>query len=596
MTFDQPPEPLTRAQRNTVIGISVFVGLTRLLALSRTPWDWDEALFCMGVRSYDVPSHHPHPPGYPLFVLAGKIVRLIIHNDFRALQAVVLIAALALFPALFALARELRFPFAVAAGGAALYAFFPAVWYYGGTALSDIPSIVLVFISATLLLRGCRERRAYLLGALVLGISAGVRPQNLLIGCAPALIATWCAVRRRAWREIAAAIGIGASVVLASYAGAALASSSWHGYLAICAAQSRYVRQVDSFLNPGRPPLVALLRNYFVDPIRAGVRLDAALAAMTALGLLAAFRRASYLVIPAMFLPFQLFAWLMLDMENTSRYAIAYLPMYALFIALALLFPRPATHDPRPLLIAGLIVYLMIWMRPSLGEVRQTESPAAAAMRALLRFPPSQTIYAHGGMGPFVSLYLAGRPVVYIEKESDLPSDPAVARAPYVREGLTLSHDAQVFTRGRNSHLATFARKRYFEVSIVRVGDARVFQDGWYSEEGDGTHAWRWMSSRAVMLLPPAGPRARLTLRFAIPSEAVPAAPVVTLQLNGRVVVRTRIGEEQNEKSWDVDARGDTSNELVVTINRVVNPKREHLGDDARDLGLQLQMYGWETR
>ncbi len=129
-SFAEAPEPLTRTQRNIVIGIAVVVALTRIAALSRTLWDWDEALFCMGVREYDVPSHHPHPPGYPLFVAAAKLVRLVIHNDFRAVQAVVLIAACALFPALFALARELRFPFAVAAGGAALYAFFPNVWHY----------------------------------------------------------------------------------------------------------------------------------------------------------------------------------------------------------------------------------------------------------------------------------------------------------------------------------------------------------------------------------------------------------------------------------------------------------------------------------
>ena len=593
MIFAAPPPPLTRTQRIIVIGVSIFVVLTRIVALTRTPWEWDEALFSMGVREYDVPSHHPHPPGYPLFMLAAKFVHLFIHNEFRAVQAVTFLAACALFPALFALARELRFPFPVAAGGAALYAFFPGVWYYGGTALSDIPSIVLVLIAAALLLRGCSDRRAYLLGALVLGISAGVRPQNLLVGCAPALVATWCALRRRAWRDIAAAIGIGGAVVFASYAGAALASSSWRGYLEICSIQSRYVRQVDSYLNPHRPSLASLMPDFFVHATRAGARLDVILAVLAAIGLLVALRRPAYLVLVAIFLPFQIFAWFMLDIDNTARYATGYLPMYAILIALALHLLRRWHVDS--VLVAACVGYLILWMKPALAEVRKTESPSAAAMHALRRLPPSETIYAHAGMGPYVSDFLPDRPVVFINDEKDLPADPALADAPYVREGTTLSHDAQIFSRSRRSHLATFARHRYFEVSIMRVGDPRVFGSGWYGEEGDGTTAWRWMPSRAAMTLPPVGPHARLTLGFAIPSDLVPAAPTLTVALNGRVIDRARITKEENTKSWDVEARPNAPNDLVLTIEPVFNPSKVHKGDDPRDLGLQLFSYGWRA-
>ena len=135
MIFAQPLEPLSRTQRNVAMALGALVAVTRLLAVSRSMWDWDEALFTMGVRGYDVAQHHPHPPGYPLFIVAAKAVHLAVPDEFRAVQAVVVAAALALFPALFFLGRELRFPFAVAAGGAAICAFFPNVWYYGGTAL-----------------------------------------------------------------------------------------------------------------------------------------------------------------------------------------------------------------------------------------------------------------------------------------------------------------------------------------------------------------------------------------------------------------------------------------------------------------------------
>src|SRR6266498_3794574 len=62
--------------------LTVLVALTRFLALSKSIWDWDEALFCLALRDYNVVFHHPHPPGFPLFVGVAKLVRLVVRDDF----------------------------------------------------------------------------------------------------------------------------------------------------------------------------------------------------------------------------------------------------------------------------------------------------------------------------------------------------------------------------------------------------------------------------------------------------------------------------------------------------------------------------------
>ena len=49
---------------------SACVALTRIPALSRSLWDWDEALFCFAMQDYNVPAYRPHPPGFPLFLAA----------------------------------------------------------------------------------------------------------------------------------------------------------------------------------------------------------------------------------------------------------------------------------------------------------------------------------------------------------------------------------------------------------------------------------------------------------------------------------------------------------------------------------------------
>ena len=574
MIFAQPLEPLTRRQRNAAIAVGALVAATRLLAVSRSLWDWDEALFVLGVRGYDVAQHHPHPPGYPLFIAAAKLVHVIVADEFRALQAVVVLAAMALFPALFALARELRFPFPVAAGAAALCAFLPNVWYYGGTALSDIPSLVLVVTAAALLLRGCRDPRAYVLGAVVLGAAAGVRPQNLLVGAAPALIVTW--YRRKELRSIIAAITLGIVITTAAYTGAALASSSWRDYLDASAAQSRYIHDVDSFHNPARPPLRELARAVFVEPMHAG-RFDLVLAALAAIGFVLALRRPGALVAVAMFLPIQLFTWLMLDMSNFSRYSVAFLPMVALFIAAAFAAMRAWAAVPYALIAAQLIV----WTLPALNEVRRTDSPVVMAMNSVRS---AGVVYVQGGVAPFASALLPQQRLVFVEKESELP----MTGAPFLREGSTIAQGARVFRRSRQGHLATFVRKHFFEVAVVPAARAHVFGDGWYGQETDGELAWNWMKGRATMLLPPAGPRARLTLRFHVPASA----PTLMVMMNGtyRTVHCT---SPDMTVSWDFDANPSAPNELTLTIDPVFNPSREHAGGDARDLGLQLFAYDW---
>src|ERR1051326_8420178 len=209
------------------------IAITRFAALSDSMWDWDEALFCLGVRDYDVPAYRPHPPGFPLFIGAAKLLRRIAGSDFHALQWISLIAACSLFPLAYLLARELRFSKATSFLGALLFVFFPTVWFYGGTAFSDIPAIALSLAAALLLLRG-----SWAWGALFLGIAVGVRPQSLLLGCAPFLTFAWS--QRKEWKRIAAAIAVVTAIAATSYVGAALSSPSLEAYGASVAKQSRY--------------------------------------------------------------------------------------------------------------------------------------------------------------------------------------------------------------------------------------------------------------------------------------------------------------------------------------------------------------------
>src|SRR5207302_8925569 len=123
------------------------------------------------------------PPGFPLYLGTAKLLMLAGLDDFHALQTINMLAAVAVVPAMFFFCHELRMRFSVAISASLLLAFFPNVWFFGGTAFSDVPSMTLSIVVVALLLRG-----GWSSGSVLLGIAIGFRPQTLLIAAAPAVI------------------------------------------------------------------------------------------------------------------------------------------------------------------------------------------------------------------------------------------------------------------------------------------------------------------------------------------------------------------------------------------------------------------------
>src|SRR5437763_5576158 len=66
---------------------AIVVLVSRLLTMPKTFWENDEFLFAEAVRSFDPSRYHPHPPGYPLYVLLGKLFNAFLHDPFLSLVA-----------------------------------------------------------------------------------------------------------------------------------------------------------------------------------------------------------------------------------------------------------------------------------------------------------------------------------------------------------------------------------------------------------------------------------------------------------------------------------------------------------------------------
>ena len=552
---------MTRSQRLMLVVATIATAVTRWLALAKTPWDWDEMLFMLAMRNYDVAAHHPHPPGFPLWIFFADLVHALHVDEFHSLQALSFLASVAIVPAMFAFCRALRAPVGVALAAAAILAFFPNVWLFGGTALSDVPSMTLVVVALALLF----GEKTYVAGVVVLAIAAGIRPQNLLIGAVPLLLAS----RRQRRRDVVIAALAGIVIVGASY-GIAIAKTGWSAYRETVALHGQYIAKIDSFRSSLRPPLWRVFVDFFVRPYRMPA-INIAVTLFAAIGLVCGVvkRRAAVLLPLAAFGPFCLFAWLMLDHFSASRFSIGYAPLIALLVAYGI--PRKLLPVAAPVLVAG----MMVWTWPALRVVHTTDAPPVQAAQWIRANVDRRTpLYVHLGMAPYAEALLPERESRFVmAPPAPWTSGPAPL---FLREDA----GARNFVRERG-HLWWLTRQRYFVVSVTPVAERAIFRGGWYDEEGDARARWRWMGARGVIELPKGN---HLRLSLYVPLDALGAPPNVVVRLDGAAIAQVRATTPNIEIEKDVAG----GRELVIETDRTVQPP-----NDTRVLGLRLNAMEW---
>ena len=452
---------MTKSERLLVIAASLVVFASRLWGLARSPWDWDEMLFSLALRDYDVALHHPHPPGFPLFIAVAQLIRATGVSDFRALQGVNLFATLFLVPAMVLLCRELGFRFSTSFLGALIFAFLPNVWFYSETAFSDASAVVAAISACGLLLRGRYNAAALFAGALLLGVAAGMRPQYLVVAVVPfALVALHR--RRNGAAALAGAALLTGAIVIVSYYAAARLSGGWGRYAEASRVHQEYIARTDSFTSPIRPSLFRVSDDFFLRPFRAPV-INLVLVALGALAAGAAIvrRHQPVALTIGMFGPFLIGAWLILDFHSASRFSIGYMPMYAILAAEGIAVVagtfRAREREIEHALAAVLIVGMVLWTIPALHIPARFPSPPVQAVSWIrANVGRSEVIYVDPRLRAFADYFLTDYRYQW-EK-------PAGATW-HLIEGPTRTGANFAWPSGR---LGNVARRRYFEVSVVK--------------------------------------------------------------------------------------------------------------------------------
>jgi hypothetical protein len=356
--------------------------------------DVDSINFALGIRDFDVARHQPHPPGYPVYVVATKAVNSIVGSQERTLALVGIVtgalAVLAFFAFYRTLARDDEPADSRALAATLVAATAPLFWFTAARPLSDVPGLAAAVGIQALILR---TRTAAGLGAAAAaaGFGAGIRSQVVWL-TVPLMALQWlrCPAHER---------GRAAAGMAAAYAAGALA---WAVPLIVlsggpAAYWSALVNQGAEDLGgvamlwtqPTARQLILALRNTFLLPwnsLAAGAAVTL-LAALGAAGALRSARGRRMLgTLAAAYGPYYLFD-LLFQETVTTRYALPLIVPLA-FLAVAGAWQiRPRVGWVAASAIAAASLALVA---PALQAYATSPAPAfrmLADMRAVERLP-----------------------------------------------------------------------------------------------------------------------------------------------------------------------------------------------------------------
>ncbi|MEA2336679.1 MAG: hypothetical protein QOE82_686, partial [Thermoanaerobaculia bacterium] len=183
-----PTQAIVRGWWREALGAAVVL-VSRILTAPRTPWENDEFLFAEAVRNFDPSRYHPHPPGFPLLVIVGKVFAWFVHDPWRALVVFSIVAAPIGFMAIARAFRNWIGDPNLAICGALIYYFSASMLVHGTLALSDGPAMM--FLGLALFAISSPHDEEHERNAIAIGIwtsaAIGTRPQ-LFVPIAPMLI------------------------------------------------------------------------------------------------------------------------------------------------------------------------------------------------------------------------------------------------------------------------------------------------------------------------------------------------------------------------------------------------------------------------
>jgi hypothetical protein len=548
-----PTRAIVRGWWREALG-AVLVLVSRILTAPRTPWENDEFLFAEAVKKFDPSRYHPHPPGFPLLVMIGKVFAWFVHDPWRALVVFSIIAAPIGFVAIARAFRNWIGDPNLAICGAVLYYFSASMLVHGTLALSDGPAMM--FLGLTLLAISSPHDAEHDRNAIAIGIWAsaavGTRPQ-LLIPIAPMLIVAL--LQMRTMRQRAACVIAFGLLSVMWFLPLVDAAGGFEATRLYELKQAHYVAMHDASISRGGMTPGQLAVHFIFHPW--GTKyVTLPLFVFVLLGLAGFERllrrdraRSTLLPLVVFTIAQAVFELRYMDPADAARYS---LPMMILIAFLAVLgldvVRRSVKIDATPVIMTSILAIATLGYLWPLVVARAmvASPPAAAAAFANASLPANSTIGYDMALKPHAEYLLSRFHVVPIEKAMaelyDRPDVPLYLFA----NGASDGSGARVFTWPPSDAYEKLTRGLYRTVTIVPKPPRErylvvrgAYQMEW-TPDGD---EWRWLGPDATIRLPRAhGAAAALTLRFS--SDVPYETNAVQISVNGRDVALVNVGKD----------------------------------------------------
>jgi hypothetical protein len=540
----------------------LLLAWTRFAFLPSGPWEWDETLFARGILRFDLHAHFPHPPGFPLWLALGWLVKPLVSEPLVGLQLLSAAFSVATLWPLAALARRAA-PARVAATAALVFLMLPGVWLHAPRGFSATPAAFFALWAAVLAVDGLAGRRATWFSLLVTA-SFLIRPIIL-----PPLGLLWIAgalsVRDR--RRLLPGVAIGAGATVVATVAMVLIQGSWSRFAeAFSGHATRHARGlaenvvgfsglgiVKGAVDPWVATTVLVLMGIglVVWARRHGARAAAAWAAVWLVGV-------AQLV------------WL--QDRSYSRYAV---PFQLAAAPLAAAGAAAAAPGAAAWGLAALGAYASVRAYPLLVEQRDTVMAGWAALRfaAATANRSGWELVVEPGLAPFTS-YLQevdkdrGRPWTV---KTHLAPTPSAARTLPTGRFLVVTDRPERYLppilgrtwrySGQSEELEPLTQGRFHPSAVLE--NATLPVTGWQVVARDERQVpFVWGGTQATVLLPP------LPAGTGVAMEVEPTAgpSALELQVNGRsaLVLSGRSGRQVMHLPAGALAP-DRTNELAFT-------------------------------
>jgi hypothetical protein len=178
--------PETLRTKDTLLPLSLFLVTVvgRIPFTSSFLYHMDSVQFALALNDYDVTVHQPHPPGYFLYVMLGRLAYLFTGDANTAYVSISILFSGLTVVMVYLLGKEL---FGTRTGfvAAVLAVTSPNLWFHGEIALTYIVEAFFSSAVAYLSWKIYKGKHRYIwASAVVLGIAGGIR-QNTIVFLLP---------------------------------------------------------------------------------------------------------------------------------------------------------------------------------------------------------------------------------------------------------------------------------------------------------------------------------------------------------------------------------------------------------------------------